>query len=60
MDILLAGWLMREEFNQRTPPIQEGARVYQYDKARTKNLAVSVSELKPIHELLERVKKWDQ
>ncbi len=38
MDILLAGWLTRAEFNQRATPLQEGARVFQYEKTRTKNL----------------------
>jgi hypothetical protein len=58
MDILLAGWLTREEFKNRAHPIQEGARVFQYDRTRTKNLAVPVQDLKPISELLERVREW--
>lgn len=57
MDILLAGWLTRAEFNQRADPIQEGARVFQYDRTRTKNLAVPVQDLKPISILLERVRE---
>jgi hypothetical protein len=60
MDILLAGWMTREEFNQRAKPIQEGARVFQYEKTRTKNLAVPVLELKPVANLLEYVKEWNQ
>jgi hypothetical protein len=60
IDILLAGWLTREEFNQRANPIQEGVRVFQYEKTRTKNLAVPVSELKPVADLLEHVKEWNQ
>lgn len=52
LDILLAGYLTREEFNRRASFIREGARVFQYNKTRTKNLAVSVSDLKPISELL--------
>jgi len=60
MDILLAGWLTRAEFNQRADPIQEGARVFQYDRTRTKNLAVPVHDLKPISDLLERVKEWNK
>jgi hypothetical protein len=60
MDILLAGWLTREEFNRRANPVQEGARVFQYEKTRTKNLAVPVSELKPVANLLEHVKEWNQ
>ena len=58
MSILLAGYLSREEFNHRATPIREGARVFQYEKTRTKNLAVPVAELKPVSELFERTKKW--
>lgn len=60
MEILLAGWLTREEFNRRANPLQEGARVFQYERTRTKNLAVPVHDLKPIPELLERVLEWSQ
>ncbi len=60
MDILLAGFLTREEFNARAGFIHEGARVFQYDRTRTKNLAVTVSELKPIAELLARAKRWSE
>ena len=59
MDILLAGYLTREEFNRRASFIQAGARVFQYDKTRTKNLAVPVSDLKPLSELFERVRAWN-
>ena len=58
MDILLAGYLTREEFNRRASHIQAGARVFQYDKTRTKSLAVPVSDLKPLSELFERAKAW--
>src|SRR6185436_12585004 len=58
MDILLAGYLTREEFNRRASPIQPGARVFQYDKTRTKNLAVPVSELKPLSDLFGHVREW--
>jgi hypothetical protein len=58
MGILLAGWLTREEFNRRAAPIREGARVFQYNRTRAKNLAVPVSDLKPLSELIERVKEW--
>jgi hypothetical protein len=56
LEILLAGWMTRGEFNQRARFIREGARVFQYDRTRTKNLAVSVCDLKPFGELLERAK----
>jgi hypothetical protein len=60
MDILLAGWLTREEFNRRASSLQEGARVFQYDRTRTKNLALPVHDLKPISDLLERVLEWSR
>jgi hypothetical protein len=56
MDILLVGYLRREEFNRRVSFVREGAPVFQYDRTRTKNLAVNVCDLKPVSELLERVK----
>jgi hypothetical protein len=58
MDILLTGWLTHEEFNRRARPIREGARVFQYDRTRTKNLAVPIPDLKPLSELFERVREW--
>lgn len=58
MDILLAGYLTREEFSRRASPIQAGARVFQYNQTRTKNLAVPVGDLKPLSELFEHVREW--
>ncbi len=58
MDICLAGWISREEFRQRASLIQEGSRVFQFNQTRTKNLAVSVSELRPLSELFEHVREW--
>lgn len=57
MEIVLAGFLSREEFNRRATPVHEGARVFQYEKTRVKNLAVSVVDLKPVAELFERIKE---
>ncbi|HET9906080.1 MAG TPA: hypothetical protein VFQ23_05555, partial [Anaerolineales bacterium] len=56
LEILLTGYLTREAFNRRASHIQAGARVFQYDKTRTKSLAVPVSDLKPLSELVERLK----
>jgi hypothetical protein len=58
MEIWLAGWLTRGEFNQRARFVEAGRRVFQYDKTRTKNLAVPVSGLKSVSELFEKVKAW--
>jgi hypothetical protein len=58
MDILLAGYLTRGEFSQRASFIREGARVFQYNRTRTKNLGVSVYDLRSLSELLERARSW--
>ncbi len=56
MDVLLAGYMAREEFSRRASFIQAGARVFQYDQTHIKNLAVPVSDLRPLAELFEQVK----
>ncbi len=56
VNILLTGYLTREEFNRRASFLREGARTFQYDRTRAKNLAVSVCDLKPLSELLEHAK----
>ncbi|RPJ27207.1 MAG: hypothetical protein EHM33_08895 [Chloroflexi bacterium] len=59
MDLLLAGYIAREEFSRRASFVQAGSRVFQDDQTHVKNLAVSVSDLKPLSELFERVKAWN-
>jgi hypothetical protein len=58
MDIYFAGWITRDEFRRRASLIREGSRVFQYHRTRTKNLAVPISDLRPLGELFERVQKW--
>jgi hypothetical protein len=58
MDILLTGYMTREEFSRRASFIQAGARVFQYDQTHVKNLAAPVSDLKPLSELFEQVRIW--
>lgn len=53
-DILLAGYMTREEFSRRATFIQAGSRVFQYNATHVKNLAVPMSDLKPLSELFER------
>ena len=60
MDIWLAGYIEREEFTRNANFIRAGARVFQYNRTRTKNLAVSISDLRPLGNLFERVKNWDR
>lgn len=57
MDILLAGFLSYEEFSQRAKTIPPDAQVFQYKHTKTKNLAVPVSELKPLMRLFETTGK---
>jgi len=57
MDIYLTGWISRAEFRKRATLIQEGSRVFQYDRTHEKNLAVSIADLKPIYELIEHVRE---
>jgi hypothetical protein len=59
MEIILAGYMSREDFRARASLIQAGSRVFQYNKTRTKNLAVPVADLRPLGELLEKVREWE-
>jgi len=59
MDIFLTGWISREEFRRKAEMIREGARVYQFEQTRVKNLAVPIRELRPLDELFERVREWE-
>ncbi len=58
LEVYLTGWIAREDFRRRASMIQEGSRVFQYNLTRTKNLAVPVSDLKPLGDLFERVRNW--
>jgi hypothetical protein len=58
VDIVLAGYLPYEEFSRQASFLPTGSRVFQYDPTSVKNLAVPVSDLKPIAELLKRVRAW--
>ncbi len=59
MDIFLAGWISREEFRRKAYVLNAGMPTFQYFRTRTKNLAVSVSELEPLAPLLEKVRVWE-
>jgi hypothetical protein len=58
MRIYLTGWITREGFRQRASLVQEGSQVFQYDRTRTKNLAVPISDLRPLGDLLRRTRAW--
>jgi hypothetical protein len=59
MEIILTGYIPREEFRRKSSLIQPGSRVFQYNKTRTKNLAVPVADLKPLGRLFGQVKEWE-
>jgi hypothetical protein len=58
MDIFLTGWIPREKFRRRAALVREGARVFQFEQTRTKNLSVPVRDLRPLADLFERVRQW--
>ncbi len=58
MRIYLAGWIERAEFRRRASLLYEGSRVFQYDHIRTRSLAMPVSDLRPVAELLRRTRAW--
>jgi hypothetical protein len=60
IEIILTGYIPREEFRRKSSLIQPGSRVFQYNKTRTKNLAVPVADLKPLERLFEQVKEWEE
>ena len=55
-EILLTGYITREDFSRRASFLPAGSRVFQYHHTQVKNLAVPVSELHPLAELFERAK----
>jgi hypothetical protein len=59
MDILLTGWLTHEELRHKASVLKAGMRTFQYDRTRTKNLLVPISELNPLGELFEKVRAWE-
>jgi hypothetical protein len=60
METWLTGYLTREEFRRKASTIFAGSRVFQYSKTQTKNMSVPVNDLRPLKELFERVKEWEE
>jgi hypothetical protein len=56
LNILMVGYLTREEFSRHASFLPTGSRVFQYNFTQVKNLAVPISKLRPLSELLERSK----
>jgi len=59
VDILLAGYLTREEFRRRSTVLNAGTPTFQYAHTHTKNLSVPMAELNPLGDLLEKVRQWE-
>lgn len=53
MDILMTGYATYEEMSQRAMLLPPNSRTFQYERTHVKNLALPVSKLKPIQNLLE-------
>ena len=53
-EVVLAGYMTRDEFSRRARSLQPGSYVIPYESMHSKNLAVRVSDLKPLSELFER------
>ncbi len=60
MEVWLTGYLAHEEFRRKASTIYAGSRVFQYSKTQTKNFSVPVADLRPLTELFERVREWEQ
>ncbi len=60
MRIYVTGWITRQEFRQCASLLPEGSRVFQYDRTRTKNLALPVSRLHSMGDLFSRTRAWAQ
>jgi len=60
MEILFAGYISRVDFRRRACLVPPMSQVFQYRQTRVKNLAVPVSELKPLRGLFEKVREWEE
>jgi hypothetical protein len=58
MEILLAGWLTRENYRRKAVVLNPGMRTMLSDRRREKNLLVPVEDLNPLAPLLSKVKAW--
>jgi hypothetical protein len=56
IEVVLTGYIGRDEFSRRASFLQTGSRVFQYNSTQVKNLAVFVSELKPLSDLFEQAR----
>jgi hypothetical protein len=58
MEIFLSGYITRGEFRRRARRLPAGSRVFQYEHTRTTNFSLSIAELYPINDLLDKARTW--
>lgn len=59
MEIVLAGYVQRRVFQRCSSHVQAGARVFQYRQTPEKHLALPVTDLSPLGDLLKQVRAWE-
>ena len=60
MEIILAGYMTCGEYRRKAQPLPAGNRVLQYARTRTANMSLPLSELRPLDDLLDRVRDWSK
>ena len=58
LEVVLAGYLTRGEFRRRARRVPPGTAVLQYPRTCVENMAVPLSDLRPITDLVARAKSW--
>ncbi len=58
IEVFLAGWLPKADFRALSRRLPRGSAVLQYPRTQTENRAVPVTQLRPVSELADIVKKW--
>jgi hypothetical protein len=58
IEVFLAGWLPKADFRALSRRLPRGASVLQYPRTQTDNRAVPVTQLRPVGELADLVKRW--
>lgn len=54
LDLFFVGYISYEEFSQHAKPLAINSRTFQYEHTKVKNLALPISELKPLSRLFEK------
>jgi hypothetical protein len=58
IEVFLGGWLPKADFRALSRRLPRGSTVLQYPRTQTDNRAVPVTQLRPVEELAEMVKRW--